>query len=143
MIHKQPSPLTSHVRVHFELPSCIWADRIYLVGDFNSWDCTATPMQQQRDGAWRATLDLPQNRRYEFRYWIDGNWRTDRSADGFCYNIHGKENSIIDTMIAPILPKLDPLVHSEDPAAGALLSTNRNIKTPAVAPASAVTVEYA
>ena len=42
MIHKTQSPLPGHVRVVFELPSCIWADRIFVVGDFNHWNERAT-----------------------------------------------------------------------------------------------------
>ncbi len=46
MIHKQPSLYPGHVRIVFELPSCLWADRIFLVGDFNQWDEKQTPMRQ-------------------------------------------------------------------------------------------------
>lgn len=81
MIHKLPSPHPQHVRVLFELPADLWAGQVYLVGDFNQWSSKATPMLQERDGAWRATLDLPCGRCYEFRYLVDGQWRTDSGAD--------------------------------------------------------------
>ena len=95
MIHKTTSPQPGHVRVVFELPSCIWADRIFLVGDFNKWSATATPMRQNRDAVWRATLDLPQGMRYEYRYLIDGQWKTDCHADDFATNSQGSENSVV------------------------------------------------
>lgn len=95
MIRKSLSPHPDHVRVIFELPSCIWADRIFLVGDFNQWSVCATPMQQARDGVWRATLDLPNGSRHEFRYLIDGQWKTDSHADGFVDNGLGSENSLV------------------------------------------------
>ena len=94
MIYKTLSPLPGHVRVTFELPSCIWADRIYLVGDFNQWCEQATPMRQDRDGVWRATIDLKQGTQAEFRYLIDGQWRTDFHADGETTNTFGSQNSV-------------------------------------------------
>jgi 1,4-alpha-glucan branching enzyme len=95
MIYKSPSPLAGHVRITFELPSCLWADRIFLVGDFNHWDSQATPMQQDRDGVWRAVIDLKRGEQAQFRYLIDGQWRTDYHADGSAQNNFGSENSIV------------------------------------------------
>jgi 1,4-alpha-glucan branching enzyme len=95
MIHKVCSPKLGHVRIVFELPSCIWADRIFVTGDFNGWDKSATPLRQDRDGAWRATLDLRAGTRHEFRYLIDGQWSTDYHADGCTANVHGSQNSIV------------------------------------------------
>lgn len=95
MIHKTRSPLPGHVRVVFELPSFVWADRIYLVGDFNGWNEQATPMQQDRDGVWRTVVDLRSGTEAEFRYLIDGQWRTDYHADGYSQNGFGTENSMV------------------------------------------------
>lgn len=95
MIQKQPSPYPGHVRISFELPSCLWADRIYLVGDFNNWDERSTPMHQDRDGVWRAILDLPVGNHYQFRYMIDGQWKTDYHADGFAQGSYGTDNSVV------------------------------------------------
>jgi 1,4-alpha-glucan branching enzyme len=99
MIHKSHSSHSNHVRITFELPSCIWADRIFLVGDFNDWCENATPMRQERDGVWRTTLDLPYGNRYEFRYMIDGQWKTDSHADGYATNRFGTENSVVIAML--------------------------------------------
>lgn len=99
MIRKQPSPNPEHVRVGFEMPAIIWADRVYLVGDFNGWDVTATPMHQDRDGYWRAYLDLPANRRYQFRYWINGQWYTDHAADGFQGDSPHTIASVVETTL--------------------------------------------
>ncbi len=95
MIRKVESPLDGHVRIVFELPSCVWADRIYVTGDFNSWDESAIPMRQERDGVWRASVDLPGGKRYQFRYIVDGHWQSDNHADGFAGNEYGSENSVI------------------------------------------------
>jgi len=109
MIHKTQSPLPGHVRVVFELPSSVWADRVCLTGEFNDWSERDTPMVQERDGAWRATLDLPADRVFGFRYLVDGDWRTDGRADTCApqqnYSVQlpsrhdGSQYSIVNTAI--------------------------------------------
>lgn len=95
MIKKSPSPLKGCVRVCFELPPCLWADRVAVASEFNNWDTYATPMHQDEDGVWRAIVDLPCGREYEFRYVVDGEWMTDLHADGFSTNEYGTDNSVI------------------------------------------------
>ena len=99
MIHKIQSPIPNHVRIVFELPASVWADRIMVVGDFNHWNPTAMPMQQDRDGVWRAELDLPHGSRCEFRYLIDDHWKTDYQADNFVTNTYGTENSVVHALL--------------------------------------------
>lgn len=96
MIYKILSPKPNHVRVIFELPAGVWADRIFVVGDFNDWCVSATPMCQDRDGVWRVTADLAVGSQSEFRYLIDGQWSTDHHADGFTTNVYGTDNSVIE-----------------------------------------------
>lgn len=95
MIHKTQSILPGYVHIIFELPSCIWADHIALVGDFNQWNEMATRMHQDHEGIWRAEIDLPCGSRCEFRYLIDGEWKTDFHADGFVTNHFGSDNSVV------------------------------------------------
>lgn len=107
MIRKVPSPKADCVRVIFELPACIWADRIFLVGDFNEWNTTVSPFIQSRDGVWRVMLDLPAGRDYEFRYLVDGDWQTDFHADGWTVNEYGSQNSVVSAILPPeSLPQL-------------------------------------
>ncbi len=102
MIHKTVVSGCNMVRVTFELPSCIWADRIFVTGDFNEWTRSATPMRQGRDGVWRATVELASGQRFQFRYLIDGQWQTDWHADGSVVNSYGSENSLVDTSIVSL-----------------------------------------
>lgn len=103
MIHKEPSDRPGKVRVTFELPASIWADRVHLCGDFNNWSQTDTPLHQSRlDGTWRVTLELDAGKRYEFRYLINGSeWHNDWSADGYVPNDHGGDNSVVETVLGP------------------------------------------
>ena len=83
------------MQVTFELPAWIWADHIAVVGEFNQWDPKATLLRQERDGVWRAVIELPVGHRYEFRYLVDDHWLTDYQADGFTRNPYGTHNSIL------------------------------------------------
>ena len=144
MIYKIPSPVPSHVRIVFELPSCLWADRIHLVGDFNQWQEATTPMEQDRDGVWRAIVDLPKGSSCQFRYLIDGQWKTDYHADGFAQSAYGAENSVVHaTLPVPVIEGLDPkvsdLLHGGLPAAmrnkaGTLSAYRLHKQTQATAP---------
>ncbi|MFV9503818.1 MAG: isoamylase early set domain-containing protein [Oscillochloridaceae bacterium umkhey_bin13] len=58
------------VAVVFRLPAQIWAERINLVGDFNGWSTSATPMRLGEQ-YWEARLDLPAGGRYYYAYLID------------------------------------------------------------------------
>lgn len=95
MIRKYRSPIAGHVRVVFELPSCVWADRISLTGDFNEWRENDIVLKQARSGVWQASVDLPLGARYQFRYVVDGQWSTDSHADGMSDNSYGSQNSLV------------------------------------------------
>jgi hypothetical protein len=82
MVRTTTSPLAGHVRVLFELPAALWADRVCVMGDFNQWCSTSTPLVQARDGVWRVLLDLPASHRYHFRYLVNGEWCTEFQGGG-------------------------------------------------------------
>jgi 1,4-alpha-glucan branching enzyme len=96
MITKMPGQ-PGKVRVTFSLPSAIWADTIFLVGDFNDWDERATPMRQTETG-WMVTLELDAGYSFQYRYLHNGNeWHNDWNADGYEPNIYGGDNSVVCT----------------------------------------------
>ena len=81
--------------VHFVLVAPK-ATRVALVGEFNGWDATATPMRSVRSGGlWLVALPLPPGR-HVYAFVIDGStWMPDPEAplapeDGF-----GKRNSVV------------------------------------------------
>lgn len=98
MITKEPANKRGLVRVTFELPSNMWAERVNLVGEFNEWDTAATPMRRHRsDSNWKTTLELETGKRYRFRYLIDGKeWLNDWHADDHVENPYGTHDSVID-----------------------------------------------
>ncbi|MFO7718267.1 MAG: isoamylase early set domain-containing protein [Thermodesulfobacteriota bacterium] len=86
-------------RVRFALAKsmCPKAQTAALVGDFNDWDPTRTPMQALKKGGFSAVLDLAPGSRYEFRYLLDGQfWLNDQEADGVCASPYGSENSVLE-----------------------------------------------
>jgi 1,4-alpha-glucan branching enzyme len=99
MIYKEDLPNGEQVRVTFEMPSSLWAERVNLVGDFNAWDTARDEMQQSRsNGNWRITLTFPKGREYQFRYLVNGrDWLNDWHADKYVPNRYGSDNSVVKT----------------------------------------------
>lgn len=88
------------VKVEFIVPDVVAADAqtIYLVGDFNGWDETATPMEKFKNGKFKVTLDLEPDRSYQFRYLVDGTqWHNDWEADRYVANPYSGDNSVVET----------------------------------------------
>ena len=74
------------------------AELAMIVGEFNNWDPTATPMQKLKSGEFTGQLELELNKTYEFRYLLDGAiWINDEAADGYAPTGFGNENGIIQT----------------------------------------------
>jgi 1,4-alpha-glucan branching enzyme len=72
-------------------------DSYQLVGDFNNWSKTDTPLKKKKDGTFEASLTLGSGREYQFRYLVDGSgWENDWNADKYVLNPYGnEENSVI------------------------------------------------
>jgi 1,4-alpha-glucan branching enzyme len=96
MIQKTHSPLTNHTRILFELPASLWADRIFVVGDFGEGSPRRTPLTQEQDGVWRAPLDLRKGQQYQFHYLIDGERRPGAQADGYGSTADGCHTNLIN-----------------------------------------------
>jgi 1,4-alpha-glucan branching enzyme len=83
-------------KVTFYLPTTAEARSAFVVGDFNQWDKSATPMELLKDGRWKAELKLHAGKEYQFRYFVNGNqWINDDEADGFAAHPYGGENSVV------------------------------------------------
>jgi len=84
------------VKVTFELPSDVNAQQAAVVGEFNNWDPTATPMKRKKDGAFSVALNLESGKQYRFRYYLDGRrWENDPHADALTPNIFGTQDSVV------------------------------------------------
>lgn len=69
------------------------ARTVTVVGTFNNWDTTKTPLQ--KDGAnWKTTIPLAPGR-YEYRFVADGQWLSDPNAKESVGNDFGSTNSVL------------------------------------------------
>jgi 1,4-alpha-glucan branching enzyme len=99
MIKKQFLKSKPVCKATFTLPqeAAPEAKEVALVGDFNEWDTQAgIPMKKQKDGVFKAVVELESGKEYQFRYLIDGEtWENDWEADGYVTNGVDGENSIV------------------------------------------------
>ena len=96
--------MKTKVRVTFELPAELAqnAENVFLAGDFNEWDETATPMDRKVDKKsgkrFTLTLDLTLGKEYQYRYLLDGtNWQNDWDAEKYVPNPFSGDNSVVLT----------------------------------------------
>jgi 1,4-alpha-glucan branching enzyme len=86
-------------KVTFRLPADIAnaAKEANVVGEFNNWDVTATPMKRLKDGTFTITIDLERDREYQFRYLLDRKqWENASNADRYVTTPFGDSfNSIV------------------------------------------------
>ncbi len=72
------------------------AESVTLVGDFNSWNETSTPMKKAKDGTFSVSVEMESGREQQFRYLADGKiWHNDEAADKYVTNALGSENSVV------------------------------------------------
>jgi 1,4-alpha-glucan branching enzyme len=86
-------------KVTFSVPADVVAEakQVAVLGEFNNWDAAALPLKKQKDGSFKATVELEAGKEFQFRYLIDNNvWVNDTEADKFVSNgISVEENSVI------------------------------------------------
>jgi 1,4-alpha-glucan branching enzyme len=81
-----------------ELPEGVEAETVHLVGDFNGWDTTASPMPPNSKKVYRIELELEPGCEYQFRYLINGEqWCNDWHADAYVPNESGTDNCVVVT----------------------------------------------
>jgi len=96
VIEKRRTRQKAEMKVTFTIP-LVWLDRpVSVVGDFNGWDPTATPMKK-KGTVWTATVTLQKGCKYRFRY-LDtlGRWHDDPTADDVEASGGGSTNCVID-----------------------------------------------
>lgn len=98
MIVKSSGPESDKVNVTFHIPPSLWAENVYLVGDFNNWNRRSLPLQVDPDDGWGITIELEKGRSYEYRYLLDGRqWFNDCNPDRFTASPMGGDNSVLET----------------------------------------------
>jgi len=86
-------------KVTFEAPEDKENDtrKVHVVGEFNNWSTSATPMKRLKKGIFKVSLDLEKGREYQFRYlYDDRQWANDPEADKMSATPFGNaHNSVI------------------------------------------------
>ncbi len=67
---------------------------VRLGGNFNDWNHAKTPLKEESEGKWKVTLELKPGR-YEYRYWIDGQWHNDQRPVECVPNPYGTWNCVL------------------------------------------------
>ena len=74
------------------------ASSVKLMGSFTGWEINAVDMTRLKSGEFTATVSLPSNESFEYRYLLDdSSWINDPAADGYNPNRMGTENSVVTT----------------------------------------------
>jgi 1,4-alpha-glucan branching enzyme len=77
------------------------AETAHVVGEFNNWNTTATPMKKTSAGNFSVRVDLAQDREYQYRYLLNGEqWINDPAADKYVpVPDMGADNSVVTTPV--------------------------------------------
>ena len=98
-IKKQYLKNKATCKTTFKLPKAATksAKTVHIVGEFNSWKTSTTPLKKSKNGEFSVTLDLKKGREYQFRYLLDGvTWENDWNADKYVPSFFGdSDNSVV------------------------------------------------
>lgn len=70
------------------------AHEVAVIGDFNEWNQASHPMKSDGNGLWQKIMMLPPGQ-YEYKFLVDGQWRTDPNNPNQCTNRFGTLNNIL------------------------------------------------
>jgi 1,4-alpha-glucan branching enzyme len=94
MTRAEKKNVVKRKRIEFVLEMPL-AQEVILMGDFNQWDHKKHPMRKDKKGVWRKTVMIYPGR-YEYRFWVDGEWYNDPRNTLRCPNCFGSENNVIE-----------------------------------------------
>ena len=71
----------------------------HVVGEFNGWSRSATPMKRLKTGAFSTTVELETGRSYQFRYLLGrSHWENDPDADDQQPTPYGDSHNSVITL---------------------------------------------
>lgn len=71
------------------------AKRVSLAGSFNNWNTKSNVAKKDKDGSWSVKMSLKPGR-YEYKFFVDGNWMNDPNCQGCVGNSFGTQNCVIE-----------------------------------------------
>ncbi|MDX1530471.1 MAG: isoamylase early set domain-containing protein [Rhodothermales bacterium] len=99
MVRKQPvRGAKDRVKVTFILPGDHDYGKASVVGDFNNWDPMANPFKKRSNGTYSASVELPKDERYHYRYLGENDrWINEPDAEAHEPGSHGQQNCVLTT----------------------------------------------
>jgi len=91
------TPATKTAKVTFVLPkeAVENAETVAVLGDFNNWQ-NGVVLTKQKDGSFKAAVELEKGRSYEYRFLINGEkWENDWAAEAYTPTPFGAYNSVV------------------------------------------------
>jgi 1,4-alpha-glucan branching enzyme len=70
------------------------ARKVAVTGDFNEWNHASYPMKSDGNGLWQKIMMLPPGQ-YEYKFLVDGQWRTDPNNPDRCTKCYGTFNNVL------------------------------------------------
>jgi 1,4-alpha-glucan branching enzyme len=101
MIKKQYIKTRDKVKLTFEvpqeeLPEGVAVKSVHIVGDFNAWKKTATPMKALKSGTFKTTVEVEPGAEVRFRYLANKQiWFNDWKADRYEMGDQGEDNCVV------------------------------------------------
>ncbi len=89
---QQVSSIAKGAKAEFKL-SAPQAQSVFLSGDFNQWSTFSHPLEKEEDGLWKISINLDPGR-YQYRFWVDGEWQNDPATPECIPNPFGTVNCI-------------------------------------------------
>lgn len=71
------------------------AQKVELGGTFNDWNPSRNPLKKEKNGKWKAELELPAGR-FEYRYRVDEDWQNDQRPVECVPNAFGTWNCVLE-----------------------------------------------
>ena len=71
------------------------AKKVSVAGSFNNWDSKALSGKKDTKGNWSLKVSLKPGR-YEYKFFVDGNWINDPRCSLFVPNSFGTQNCLIE-----------------------------------------------
>ena len=84
-------PLTRSIQFSYYAPE---AHQVSLAGDFNGWKTDSTRLMKTNNGEWTTSLSLKPGV-YDYRFFVDGEWRDDPRSTQRVPNTFGTQNARI------------------------------------------------
>ena len=69
------------------------AKRVFIAGSFNQWNLSSHPLKKDKQGVWKISLALDPGQ-YEYRFYVDGEWKNDPHCSSFVENPFGTSNCL-------------------------------------------------